>query len=107
MRYLLGSVFVYVLGVALLAGCSESGSAAEVYCVDHVCPCTETGIRATIEAGGEDPYTFDCDGPHTVVTRAATIEIDNDVILDGEGNLTVVRRGDDLGYRLSSPMHPV
>jgi hypothetical protein len=52
-----------------------------------VLPCTEQGIRNAIAAGG-GPYTFACDGPRTVVTEA-TIYIDNDVILDGEGNLTV------------------
>jgi hypothetical protein len=52
-----------------------------------VLPCTEQGIRNAIAAGG-GPYTFDCEGPTTVVTEA-TILIDNDVILDGEGNLTV------------------
>jgi hypothetical protein len=53
--------------------------------------CDEQGIRDAIAAGG-GPYTFDCDGPQTVVT-AETIEIDNNVILDGEGKLTV--DGDD------------
>ena len=50
-----------------------------------VLPCTEQGIRNAIAAGG-GPYTFDCDGP--VVTEAEIV-IDNDVILDGEGDLTV------------------
>jgi hypothetical protein len=45
-------------------------------------------MRAAIEAGGEDPYTFDCDGPTTVVTQAEIV-IDNDVVLDGGGNLRV------------------
>ncbi len=55
-----------------------------------VCPCSEAGIRAAIEApADDDPFKFDCNGPQTVVTEA-TIVIDNDVILDGEGNLTVV-----------------
>jgi predicted outer membrane repeat protein len=49
--------------------------------------CTEQGIRDAIAAGG-GPYTFACDGPTTVVT-GAVVAIDNDVILDGEGNLTV------------------
>ena len=53
----------------------------------NVFPCTEQGIRDAIAAGG-GPYTFDCAGPQTVVT-AAEIVIDNDVILDGEGKLTV------------------
>jgi len=57
-------------------------------CVANICECSEAGIRAAIEGGGDYPYTFNCDGPTTVVT-AAEIEIDNDVILDGEGNLTV------------------
>jgi hypothetical protein len=46
-------------------------------------PCTEQGIRdAIIEGGG--PYTFACNGPTAI---AAGFEIDNDVILDGEGRL--------------------
>jgi hypothetical protein len=49
--------------------------------------CTEQGIRDAIAAGG-GPYTFDCGGPTTVAT-ATEIVIDTDVILDGEGNLTV------------------
>ena len=60
----------------------------DVLCVANVCRCSEAGIRAAIQAGGNDPYTFDCDGPKTVATNS-TIEIYNDVILDGEGNLTV------------------
>ena len=59
-----------------------------ILCEANVCECSEAGIRAAVEAGGNDPYTFDCDGPTTVVTEAE-IEIDHDVILDGEGNLTV------------------
>jgi hypothetical protein len=39
-----------------------------------------------VEGGG--PYTFDCDGP-SVVALEANIEIDRDVVLDGEGNLTI------------------
>ena len=61
----------------------------EVLCAANVCQCSELGIRAAINAGGNDPYTFDCDGPRTVVVTNAEIEIDNDVILDGEGNLRV------------------
>jgi hypothetical protein len=48
-------------------------------------PCTEQGILDAIAAGG-GPHTFACAGPTTVVT-SAEIVIDNDVILDGEGNL--------------------
>jgi hypothetical protein len=57
-------------------------------CVANICECSEAGIRAAIEGGGYYPYRFNCDGPTTVTTNAE-IEIDNDVILDGEGNLTV------------------
>jgi hypothetical protein len=49
--------------------------------------CSEQGIRDVVAAGG-GPYIFDCAGPTTVVTEA-TIEIGRDVILDGDGNLTV------------------
>jgi parallel beta-helix repeat protein len=49
--------------------------------------CTERGIRDAIEVGG-GPHTFLCDGPTSVVTEAE-IEIYNDVILDGEQNLTL------------------
>jgi hypothetical protein len=63
-----------------------------------VLPCNEQGIRNAVAAGG-GPYTFDCDGPTTVLTQAQ-IDIDNDVSLDGEGNLTVdgreVRSGDSV-----------
>jgi hypothetical protein len=107
MRYLFGFICVLALGVM---GCGEAegtggsgGSAGTsgtggdggsggngVACVDNVCPCSEAGIRAALGAGGEDPYTFDCDGPQTVTTEA-TIVMDNidPVILDGEGRLTL------------------
>ncbi|MBW1757223.1 MAG: hypothetical protein JRJ80_13760 [Deltaproteobacteria bacterium] len=52
-----------------------------------VLPCTEQGIRNAI-AAGDGTYIFACDGTTPVVTQAE-IEIDNDVILDGEGKLTV------------------
>ena len=84
MRYLTGLACILSLGVMPLVGCTDGG----VACAQNVCPCTEAGIRAAVEAGGEDPYTFDCEGPQTVVTEAEIV-IDNDVVLDGEGNLTV------------------
>jgi len=65
------------LGLVLMAGCSDETGF----------PCTEQGIRDAIAEGG-GPHTFDCDGAQTVVTEFE-IAIDNDVILDGEGNLTV------------------
>ncbi|MFZ1866550.1 MAG: choice-of-anchor Q domain-containing protein, partial [Polyangiales bacterium] len=50
-------------------------------------PCTEVGIRQAISDGG-GPHYFDCQAM-TTVTTAYPIRINNDVILDGEGNLTV------------------
>lgn len=75
----LGCVF------ALLLGCSEDGSTDA--CDANVCQCTEDGIRAAIAEGG-GPFTFDCEGQTTVVTRAEIV-IDNEVILDAGGDLTV------------------
>ena len=54
--------------------------------------CTEAGIREAIAAGA-GPHTFACNGATTVVTEAE-IFIDNDVILDGEGQLTLDGDGD-------------
>jgi len=62
-----------------------------------VLPCTEQGIRNAIAAGG-GPYTFSCGGPTTVVTQAEIV-IDNSVILDGEGKLTV---DGNTGHRVFS-----
>jgi len=58
-------------------------------------PCTEHGIREAIARGG-GPIFFDCDGP-TVVPSEAEIAINNDVILDGEGNLIVDAGGGGAG----------
>jgi predicted outer membrane repeat protein len=63
------------------AGTCQAGSCVGTF------SCTEQGIRDAIAVGG-GPHTFDCDGPTTVVTEAEIV-IDNDVILDGEGNLIV------------------
>ena len=69
--------------------CSEGG------CEDLVCTsvfsCTEDGIRTAIAAGG-GPYTFACDGPTTIET-SEQIRVDKDVILNGEGTLTLDGRG--------------
>jgi hypothetical protein len=110
MRYLFGFICVLALGVMPLVGCGETtgtgGSGGDggmggvgggvAACVDNVCPCTEAGIRAAIAAGGNDRYTFSCQGPTTVVTGAEII-IDNDVILDGRGDLIV---DGDQGHRV-------
>jgi hypothetical protein len=75
------------------AGDGGQGGAggSDVFCVESVCPCDEAGIGAAVAEGG-GPFTFDCDGPTTVVTEEAIV-IDNDVVLDGEGNLTVDGNG--------------
>jgi hypothetical protein len=75
-------------GVLFLSGCGGAGTTPEVECVANRCPCSESGIRAAIQEEGLGPYTFDCDGPTTVVTRDEIV-IDRDVSLDGGGNLTV------------------
>jgi hypothetical protein len=89
------------MGLCLLASCGDStgatGGAGGVGGTSgaggtggidlDVWSCTEQGIRDAITFGG-GPHTFACNGP-TVVTTEATIDIDNDVILDGEGNLIV------------------
>lgn len=115
MRFLLGFLFVCALALDPLVGCSEtvgtggsSGSAGSGatggsewirdVCEGNACPCTEAGIRAAIETGGDEPYTFDCNGSQTVAAQAEIV-IDNDVILDGEDNLTI--RGDHNGRVLS------
>ncbi|MDH3622447.1 MAG: hypothetical protein OES69_02450 [Myxococcales bacterium] len=63
------------------AGTCHAGSCSGTFA------CTEAGIGEAIAVGG-GPHTFDCGGPKTVTTDAE-IGIDRDVILDGEGNLTV------------------
>jgi hypothetical protein len=76
MRYVFRFGFALALSLVLGCGGGEGGF-----------PCTEQGIRDAITEGG-GPHTFDCDGAQTVVTEFEIV-IDNDVILDGEGNLTV------------------
>ena len=72
-------------------------------CQDGVCvgefPCTEQGIRDAIASGG-GPHTFACNGPTTVPTQEPIV-IDNDVILDGEGQLTVDGIDDHLVFSVS------
>jgi hypothetical protein len=71
--------------------CGAGAAACEAGSCVGTFPCTEAGIRHAI-AVGAGPHTFLCAGPTTVVTEAEII-IDNNVILDAEGNLTV-----DAGY---------
>jgi hypothetical protein len=69
-------------GICQSGACALSGT---------ILPCTEQGIRNAI-AAGDGPYTFECGGPTTVTTEVGIL-IDNDVILIGEGNLTVDGNG--------------
>jgi hypothetical protein len=71
----------------LCAGGTCRSGACEL--TDSLLPCTEQGIRNAIAAGGDDPYTFECDRPENIILTSATIAIVNDVILDGEGKLTL------------------
>ena len=103
MRYLFGVLCVCALGVVPLVGCSETagtggsggdgggggagGDGGTGGSNSAVFPCNEQGINDAIALGG-GPHTFDCVGAQTVVTEAEIV-IDNDVVLDGEGNLTV------------------
>ena len=89
-------------GSAGSGGTGGDGGSA-LACDDGVCPCSEAGIRAAIASGcatvpgviGPElaVYTFDCKGPQTVFTENEIV-IDNCVILDGEGKLTVDANGD-------------
>jgi hypothetical protein len=71
-------------GAPCAGGVCQSAACA---LTDTVLPCTEQAIRNAIAMGG-GPYTFDCDDPTVLVTKAEII-IDNNVILVGEGKLTV------------------
>jgi hypothetical protein len=95
-RCFVGFGYIASFGILFAAGCGDAGSTPETECAQSVCPCSEGGVRAAItEAGirgattvGLGPYTFDCDGPTTVIT-GREIVIDANVTLDGGGNLTV------------------
>ena len=87
MRFSVGFGSRIIGALALIAACGDGGNEADAECVNNVCPCTEAGIRAAI-AEGDGRYTFRCEGPTRIITRAEMI-IDSDVTLDGEGNLTV------------------
>lgn len=62
-------------------GACQNGACGTVF------PCTEQGILDAIQLGG-GPFTFACDGA-TTIRPAETIRVTNDVILDGEGKLTL------------------
>jgi hypothetical protein len=75
------------------AGYCQSGQCEPIA---SVFPCDEQGILEAVAAGG-GPHGFGCDGP-TVVTTMAEIIIDNDVILDGRGNLSVDGNDDHIVF---------
>ena len=68
-------------GILCSGGACLNGTCGTVF------PCTEQGILDAIQVGG-GPFTFACDGPTTIETNE-TIRVTNDVILDGEGRLTI------------------
>jgi hypothetical protein len=82
-RYLMLSAPIIVLLALPGLGCGSDQAA----CSGTVCACNEGGIRFAIEQG-EDPYTFECEGL-TTVTTGDVIVIDQDVVLDGGGNLVL------------------
>jgi hypothetical protein len=120
MRYLLGFICVMALGVM---GCGETtgmggsggdggdgrvggdggdggvggdgGDGGVGGSIGEAFPCTEQGIRDAIALGG-GPHTFDCNGPTTIATSATTW-VNNDVILDGRGDLTLTVAEDGGG----------
>ena len=72
-------------GALCEGGVCERGSCGPIA---SVFACTEQGIRDAIAEGG-GPHAFDCNGPTTVAIEEGQIIIDNDVVLDGLGNLEV------------------
>jgi len=72
-------------GTACAGGTCQAGVCS---LTTTVLPCDEQGIRNAVAAGGDEPYTFDCSGPTTVVARAG-IRVHRDVILDGGGEITI------------------
>ena len=71
-------------GASCAGGMCQSGACA---LTGTVLPCTEQGIRNAVAAGG-GPYTFNCDAETRIVTQGEIV-IDEDVILDGGGEMIV------------------
>ena len=88
-RLVLHWVCVFALVALPVVGCSDesTGTGGTGGSTGDVFPCTEQGILDAIAEGG-GPHRFDCAGAQTVTTEEEIV-IDNNVILDGEGNLTV------------------
>ena len=93
---------VVVVALIALVGCSETttGDGGSGGSMGDAFPCTEQGIVDAIAEGGV-PHFFACDGPTTVVT-VEEIVIDNDVVLDGEGELTVDGNEDHRVFSVES-----
>jgi hypothetical protein len=92
--------------------CDDGNDCTENFCTDGMCdhapledgtvcaggagtcdagtctfPWTEDGIRAAVNQGG-GPHTFDCEGSASIAIDGI-LSIGKDVVLDGEGNLTM------------------
>jgi len=81
-------------GVCDYESVAEDGTAcSEGACLEGGCgrvgafPCTEQGIRDAVTVGG-GPHYFACDSATRPVVEAI-VEVDNDVILDGEGEMVI------------------
>jgi len=121
MRYVFGFLCVCALSVVPLVGCGDTN--VTVYCgadgtagsggfegsggsggaVGDAFPCTEQGIVDAIAEGG-GPHTFACGGPTTVTTEVEII-INNDVILDGAGDLIVDGDEDHRVFRIAEDVN--
>ena len=84
-------------GAICEAGACQSGDCQPI---TSIFPCTEAGIREAIAEGG-GPHAFACNGG-TTVTTGMVIIIDNDVILDGLGELTVEGTADHRVFSVSA-----
>ncbi|RLB50439.1 MAG: hypothetical protein DRH23_04445 [Deltaproteobacteria bacterium] len=98
------------VGVCADGACDSTPVANDTACGDDAgtcqqgscrVACDEQGILDAIAAGG-GPYTFDCDGPTTVVPGAPFV-IDEDVQLNGEGHLTL----DPGDFRIGEGAHVI
>ena len=109
MRYPLRFLCIYALSMVPLVGCSAGSYCQNAEdcddrnvctndeCIGGLCEytpsarcrmeCTEQGVRNAVARSG-GPFTFDCNGPTTLVTED-TIVVNLDSILDGQGNLTL------------------
>ena len=82
------------------ASCADGAGTCKSGLCSAEFACTEEGIREAVELGG-GPHTFACNGPTRVETESE-ISIRKDVILDGEGNLTVDAGGRHRVFSVST-----